>query len=302
MQLNYLIFFRSIYYQYSFNSRYHISSMEKYKVKSPEDGKVFVVTRAYQKLYQKFRNLKKEKGRIIHVIGSPGTGKSANIYSALNNLDLNIYDAILLMDGVEKSSREVFKEFFTTLKDDLGVESDAEVYQKASEFDAVLFADKFHDSQFLDESKVGLSMWTDYKSIKSFPFYLLCIIEYVKHRKALKKVNIIIQTAWTVRIKGVKYDLFTDFSILSRIMAGMLKLFFEVVEISYSESETIKIVKHIMGDVEEDQIRLCIEKYGCKPRFICTALEKESLNTPPSLNDGKNLNHDSNPKKTKSND
>jgi hypothetical protein len=263
--------------------------MEKYKVKSSEDSKVFVLTRAYQKLYQKFKNLKNEKGRVIHVIGSPGTGKSVNIYSALNHLDLNIYDAILLMDSVEKGSREVFREFFNTLKEDMGVESDEEVYRKASEFDAVLFADKFHDSQFLDESKVGLSMWTDYKSFKSFPFYLLCIIEYVKHRTDLKKVNIILQTAWTVRIKRVKYDLFTDFGIFSRIVAGILGILFEVVEISYSESETIEIVKNLLGDVDEDQIKLCIKKFGCKPRFICAALEEESLNTQKKSNDEKKL-------------
>lgn len=251
--------------------------MAKYKVKSHEDGEVFVVTRAYKKLYNTLKTLKTTKGRVIHVIGAPGTGKSANIYAALKSLDLNIYDAILLMDHVEKSSREVFQEFFNTLEKDMGVDSKEEVYRKASEYDAVLFADKFHDSEFLDETKAGLSMWTDHKSIRSFPFYLFCIIEYFWHRNDLKQVNIILQTAWTVRIKGVKYDLFTDFSLLSKVMANILKLIFEVVEISYSEEETIEIVKNHLPHVEEEQVWQCITKYGNKPRFICEALEGVDL-------------------------
>lgn len=249
--------------------------MAPYKVKSYEDGEVFVVTRAYKKLYRKLKTLNITRGRVIHVIGSPGTGKSANIYAVLKDLDLNIYDAILLMDDVKKSYREVFREFFNTLQKDLEVDSKDEVYQKVSQYDAVLFADKFHDSQFLDNNKVGLSMWTDYKSIKSFPFYLLCIYEYFRHRNDLKKINIIFQTAWTVRIKGVKYDLFTDFGPLSGVMRFILKLLFEVVEISYSEKETIEIVKYHLPKVSGEQIKKCIQKYGHKPRFICEALEGE---------------------------
>lgn len=256
--------------------------MAPYKVKSYEDGEVFVVTSAYKKLYRKLKTLNTTKGRIIHVIASPGTGKSANIYAVLKDLDLNIYDAILLMDDVKKSSREVFREFFKTLENDLEVDSKDEVYRKVSLYDAVLFADKFHDSQFLDENKVGLSMWTDYKSIKSFPFYLLCIYEYFNHRNDLIKVNIIFQTAWTVRIKGVKYDLFTDFGPLSTVMRFLLKLLFEVVEISYSEKETIEIVKYHLPDVDDAQIKKCIQKYGHKPRFICEALEAELEINPPN--------------------
>jgi hypothetical protein len=77
-----------------------------------------------------------------------------------------------------------------------------------------------------------------------------------------------------VKIKGVKYDLLTDFSIISQIFVFILKLFFDVVRISYSESETIEIIKNKFKFVDEEKIRLCIKKYGNKPRFILEALEK----------------------------
>lgn len=247
--------------------------MIMYKINSSEDDQIFVVTNAYRELYKIFKSLKMTKGRIIHVIGAPGTGKSANIYNALNGLEMNIYDAILLMDHVNKNSREVFKEFFNTLKEDMDVDSYEKIYLEASKYDLVLFADKFHDSEFIDKNKIGLSMWTDHKGIRTFPFYLLVIIEYIKHKKYLKDVNIVLQTAWTVRIKGVKYDLFTDFGPLSKIMKGALRLLFEVVEISYCESEVIEIVKNRFQDVNEDIIRSYIQKYGNKPRFILEALE-----------------------------
>jgi len=53
-----------------------------------------------------------------------------------------------------------------------------------------------------------------------------------------------------------------------------LKLFFEVVEISYSESEIIDIVKKRTPDVEEEEIRSYIERYGNRIRFILKAIEK----------------------------
>jgi hypothetical protein len=248
--------------------------MVNYKVNSSGDHQVFVVTEAYRKLYDMFKSLKTRKGRIIHVLGAPGTGKSANIYETINGLDLNVYHAILLMDHVKKSSGEVFKEFFNTLKVDMKVKSNEELYEKASEYDAVLFADKFHDSHFLDENKVGFSMWMDYMGVKTFPFYLLVIVEYLKHRSELKKVNIVFQTAWTIRIRGVKHDLFTDFGLLSKLLIGILKLFFEVVEISYRESEIIEIVKKRLPDVDEERVKPCTRKYGSKIRFILEALEE----------------------------
>jgi len=248
--------------------------MVKYKVNSAEDDQVFVVTEAYRRLYRKFKSLKSRKGRIVHVIGAPGTGKSANIYKAIGSLDLNMYDALLLMENEKKTSIEVFNEFFNSLKRDMQVKSNEEIYKKASEYDAVLFADKFHDSHLLDENKVGLSIWTDYKGIKTFPFYLLVILEYLKHRTALKKVNLIFQTAWTIRIRGTKYDLFTDLGPLSWLLVGFLKLMFEVVVISYSESEIMEIVRRRWPEAREDQIKPSIKQYGNKIRFILDAVEK----------------------------
>jgi hypothetical protein len=84
----------------------------------------------------------------------------------------------------------------------------------------------------------------------------------------------VLQTAWRIYINGKKHDIFTDLGLLSRIIVNLLKMLFDVVEISYSEKETINIVKmHIEND-DEDTIKPCIQKYGRKPRFICDALEK----------------------------
>ena len=65
--------------------------MGKFKVNSIEDNKNFLITDCYKKLCKMFETLKVSKGKIVHVVGAPGTGKSANIYSALNKMDLNVY-------------------------------------------------------------------------------------------------------------------------------------------------------------------------------------------------------------------
>lgn len=248
--------------------------MDKYKVGSIKDDKLFLITDCYKNLYAVFKTLKDDKGKIVHVVGAPGTGKSANIYHALNNMDLKIYDVKFDVKYVNASSKEVFNRLFESIGKDLGLEKKEDIYRQLSEYDAVLIADSFHDSHFLDSEKVGFSQWTDKKGFSPFYFYLRCIIEYLKHRKEFKKMNIVLQTAWRIYINGKKYDIFTDLGILSRIMIYLLKILFDVVEISYSEEETINIVKMHLENADEDTIKSCIQKYGCKPRFICDALEK----------------------------
>lgn len=249
-------------------------TMVKFKVNSSEDDQLFVATKAYNKLYNTLKSLKTSKGRIIHVIGAPGTGKSSNIYEAIDRCELNVYDANLLIDNEKKSSAEVFNEFLNTIKRDMEVNSNKEMYAKASEYDTVLFADRFHDSHFFDENKIGLSIWANYNGVKTFPFYLMVISEYLKNRNELKQVNIIFQTAWTIRFRGSKYDLFTDFGPLTKLFVGLLKLMFEVVEVSYSETEITEIIKEHMPDADEKQIKFCIGRYGSKIRFILEDLEK----------------------------
>ncbi|MGZ7135236.1 MAG: hypothetical protein ACXVHY_05115, partial [Methanobacterium sp.] len=77
----------------------------------------------------------------------------------------------------------------------------------------------------------------------------------------------------------------TDFSVLSLFFKSVLKLFFEVIEISYTEAETIEIVKSHFKDINEEHIKYYIDKYGYKPRLVLNALENdlktlESYNTP----------------------
>lgn len=248
--------------------------MVKFKVNTAEDDQDFTVTAAYQRLYRHLKDLKTSKGSIVHVIGAPGTGKSANIYTAVNNLDLNVYNAILKLDDVHQSSSEVYHKFFDTLKEDMEVKSVDEVFKKASDYDAVLLADRFHDSHYLYEGKVGFSLWMDNKGLGSFPFYLSLVFFYFRNKSKFQKVNLVFQTAWTFRIRGVKKDLFTDFGLLSRIFVSFLKVFFTVVEISYSESEIIEIVKKRVPDAGEEEIRSYIGRYGNRIRFILEAIEK----------------------------
>jgi hypothetical protein len=249
----------------------------EFKVKSKWDSKDFVFTKSFTKIYRMFLSLKACKGRSILIIGAPGTGKSANIYSALKFLDLNIYDPTFFLDDVKVSSKKVYQEFFRSLKNDLGVNTNKEVYEKVKEYDAVLLADKILDSEFIDQRKVGLSLWSEYKGIQAFPFYILVFLQYLKHRRDLEEVNLIIQTSLVIIIKGVKYDLLTDFSIISQSFVFILKFFFDVIRISYSEEETIKIIKNKFRSVNEEKVRLCIKKYGYKPRFIFEDLDKNDL-------------------------
>lgn len=248
--------------------------MEKYKVSSTDDNELFLITDCYRKLFQIMENLKNGKGKIVHVIGAPGTGKSANIYNAIHDLNLNIYDMKFPLKSENASSKQVFNTMFDGLSEDMGVESKEEIYRKLSEYDAVLIADSFHDLHNLDPDYVGFSKWTYYAGFKAFYFYLMCIAEYIKHGKYFKNINIVLQTAWRIHIRGKKYDLFSDLGLFSRIIVKILNIFFDVVLICYSEEETINIVKMHVKDTNIDDIKLYIQKYGCKPRFICDALEK----------------------------
>ena len=252
--------------------------MVRFKVNRPDDSQDFVFTNAYKKLYKQLNVLKTHRGRILHVMGAPGTGKSANIYEALDNLDLNVYNAVLVLDDVDLNSIEVYHKFFDSLKEDMKVDSVGGVYKKASEYDSVLFADRFHDSHYLYDNKAGFSSWTDNKGVKTFPFYLLLILNYLWNIFKFRKINLVFQTSWAVKIKGVKRDLFTDFGMFSRLLVSVLKIFFIVVEISYTESEIVEIVKKHLPDADEEEIKLNIKQYGSRIRYILQSMKEESYN------------------------
>jgi len=247
--------------------------MGKYKINSISENNVFIVTESYKKLYNKFKTLKNSSGRIIHVIGAPGTGKSTNIYAAIAELELNVYYVAFTIKDIDSNSQEVFKDIYKFLKKDLNAQSKEEVYKKLSKFDIILFADKFHDSHLFNNNYIGFSIWTGYTGLKSTKFYLYCIKEYINKRKSFKKINIVFQTAWKVYIMGKKYDIFTDLGILSHILVIFMKILFEVIEISYSQQETVKIVKEHV-DADERIIEQYIHKYGSKPRFILSNIPK----------------------------
>jgi hypothetical protein len=219
--------------------------------------------------------LKNSEGRFIHIIGSPGTGKSTNIYHALGDLDLKVYEPVLTLDSVNISARTLFNEMFKVFKKDFRVKSRKEVYKKAPVLDMILFADKFLDSEYIAKDKVGVSKWIEHNGIKAVAIYILLLIEFIKHKQDLNHINVVLHHAMVINYKGIKYDLLTDFGPLSRIIRGSLGIFFEYVRISYEESEIIEIVKDHPQYKDEEQIKKYIKIYGNKPRLICEALENK---------------------------
>ena len=250
--------------------------MENHKVISSGDNGDFVITDSFLKLCNKFKELKYDKGRIILVIGSPGTGKSSNIYKALKELDLSYYEPVLFLDNAKKSSLSVYRELVNGIKKDFGVKRKEEIFAKFSNYDAVLVADKILDSESLNEKKIGLGEWIKNKGLKSIPFYLIILFQYIINKRKLLKINLVVHMTWSLEIRSYKYDLITDFSVFSKILSLVLKIFFEVVEIAYLDEETVKIVKNHFNNINDEEIRFYIEKYGNKPRYILDALENES--------------------------
>lgn len=247
--------------------------MVAHKVNSPYENSIFIKTRAYKKTEMVFRYLRKSKGHILHIVGAPGTGKSANIYYGIQELDLNVYEVGISLSNPDAGAQEVLKTMINDLKNSFQVDSKEKAYDCLSQYDMVLLADQFHDLHVLNENIVGFSLWTQNAGLQALYFYILWIKEYFKYRDKFKKMNIVFQTAWRVRYKGKKYDLFTDLGILSRLSLKLLDTLFCSVEIKYSPQETIHIVQQHYTDMGEERIERCIAKYGCKPRFILQELK-----------------------------
>jgi hypothetical protein len=247
--------------------------MKEFKIRDQLENQTFVTTRSYQNLLSTFQKLPNQRGRIVHVVGAPGTGKSTNIYSAVEEMGLNFYEAKLPLPSLDLNPGDVFNLMIESMKKDLRIKSPDTLLDHLKEYDAVLFADQFHDYHVMGEDYAGFSQWTDHKGFRSFNFYFTCIYEYLRHRNEFKDVNMIFQTAWRVSSGGGKKDLFTDLGVVSRLAVTLLTIPFEVVEISYSQEETINIVKSHLSDVTNDEIVCHIKKYGNKPRFICQAIK-----------------------------
>ena len=251
--------------------------MGKYKINSATDNRVFVVTESFLKLCNIFKTLKNNHGKIIHVIGAPGTGKSANIYAAIEKQELNVYDVKSQIKDANIDSKKVFNSVYNGFKKDFNVKSKEEVYNCLAGYDAVLFADMFHDSHLVDEDTVGFSVWAGHAGLGAIKFYLHCMAEYLCNRREYKRINIILQTAWRFHFRGKKYDIFSDMGILSKLARAIMGTIFDVVVISYTPEETIKIVKnHVKTD--DKRIEHYIQVYGLRPRFICEAIENEDKN------------------------
>lgn len=246
--------------------------MPKFRVRSSVEKGTFVDTAPYRKLLREFKRLKKEHGKLLHVLGAPGTGKSTNIYMALEEARLKVLDPELELSSGFLSSGKVYSEFLKSLMVQTGSSSKQEVFKRFSEFDAVLFADRFQDADKFHPKNLGFSSWTQRAGWRSAPFYILCIRDYLKYRKEFQNSNLIFQTVWRIKFRGRKYDAFTDLGLLSFLLVKVLGILFETVEVSYSEEETVKIVKNHV-DAPESEIRELIKKYGRRPRFICMELE-----------------------------
>lgn len=248
--------------------------MVNLKVLSSHDSEYFLETDSFHELCRAMKRLKKTKGRILLVLGAPGTGKSANIYQTISRLGLDFYNTFIFIDAHTKPS-EVFKIFWDTIEKDMGVKSKEEVYKKAESYDVVLFADHFLDSEHIDRNKMGLGLWTEENGPGTFSLYFMVLYEYLKHRKDLKNINLLFQTSWVVKFRGVRYDILTDFHFISRFLVFILKQFFDVVRISYSHEEIMEIVRNHPLAGDDDEIEELIEKYGKRPRFIFKVLENQ---------------------------
>lgn len=248
--------------------------MSNHKVLSARDNKKFIKTRSFHELCQVLSNLKTSRGHFVLVLGAPGTGKSANIYRAVSLLDLEVYDAFLFIDKDTPPYR-VFKIFWESIITDMGVANKNEVYHKARSYDLVLFADPFLDSEYIDQNKVGLGLWTEENGPNTAPFYFRVLYEYLKHWRDIQKVNVVAQTSWVLKFQGVRYDILTDFGFLSRFLVFLLKQLFEVVLISYSPEELIKIIKNHPNAASETEIEGLIKKFGKRPRLIFEELDKK---------------------------
>jgi hypothetical protein len=251
--------------------------MGNFKINCRDENENFIPTQSYQELLRSFSKLKKQRGLILHVVGAPGVGKSANIYQATHEIGLEVYEAGLILDSENMPPRMVFELTLDSMKNDLGVKTDLALYRKLKEFDMVLFADRFHDSHLINPGTVGFSQWSADKGWGAFPYYWYCVREYLKQKNEFRNLNVVFQTSWRVHLGGRKRDLFTELGIISRISICLLKIPFQVVEISYSPLETINIVKSHFHNVDEDRIRKGIALYHCKPRFICEALKTEKI-------------------------
>lgn len=250
--------------------------MTNHKVLSAKDCRSFIETKSFHELCSVFKTLKRSKGHFILVLATPGTGKSANIHQALSLLDLNVHDAHLFIDADSKPE-DVFRIFWDIFKEDMDVKTKEEAYRKAGEYDLVLFADSFLDSEHIDPNKMGLGLWTEENGPSTFPLYFKVLYEYLKHYRDLKKINIVAQTSWIFKFRGIRYDILTDLNFISKVLIFFLKRLFEVVVISYTKEEMIKIVKNHSPGINDDKIEEYINKYGNRPRFIFDALDKEGL-------------------------
>lgn len=244
-----------------------------HKVNSRSDNSNFVPTNSFLNLKKAFIKLKKSKGKIVHILGAPGTGKSANIYHALKETGLETYEVSSTLPSVNTSPSQVFEILITDLKKNTGSKTKKEAYLKLKEYDMVLFADKFHDQHLLQDDLIGFSLWTRNNTFWPLIFYFICIKEYIQFHEEFQNMNLVFQTAWRLQLRGKKYDIFTDLGGLSRILVKLLTYLFCVVEISYSRAETINIIKSHLKDINQKKIDDALHKFGCRPRLILEYLE-----------------------------
>ena len=240
-----------------------------YKVNSASDNSVFVETESYRRLLEALEVIRESRGNILHVVGAPGTGKSANLYRGIQEVGLDVYEVPCNLESSDVDADYVFRHLLDEMKAELGADNRGDLYSKLAEFDAVVFADRFHDSHDFSEF-MGFSQWTATAGSETLKFYLRCIREYIRNRGAFGNMNIIFQTAWRFYFRGKKLDIFTDIPILSSVLFHTLRIPFTAVRIDYTVTETLNIIRAHSG-ADEEEIRRYIELYGCRPR---TVLEK----------------------------
>lgn len=94
-----------------------------YKVNSVSDNSVFVETESYRRLLEALEVIRESRGNILHVVGAPGTGKSANLYRGIQEVGLDVYEVPCNLESADVDADYVFRHLLDEMKAELGADN-----------------------------------------------------------------------------------------------------------------------------------------------------------------------------------
>jgi len=69
------------------------------------------------------------------VVGAPGTGKSINIYSAIEELELNVYEVKSILPSRNMNSKDVFQMMVESIREDLKISPSDDIFANLGKFE-----------------------------------------------------------------------------------------------------------------------------------------------------------------------